>query len=67
MVIADPPFAPEVIAPAPFDLDENGNSKSGDNFLTVRYEKLVPIIIEAIKEQQKQLKELLEKLNNRGK
>ena len=53
-------FAPEVIKPAPFDVDENGNSKSGQNYLTVQYEKIVPILIEAVKEQQTRIKILLE-------
>lgn len=41
---------PEVVAPAPFDMDENNQSKSGEHYMTVRYEKLVPLLIEAIKE-----------------
>ena len=49
---------PEAVAPAPFDTDSNGNSISGQNFLTVRYEKIVPLLIEAIKEQQTQIEEL---------
>jgi hypothetical protein len=53
---------PEVVKHAPFDYsaDENGNkiSKSGENYLTVDYEKMVPLLIEAIKEQQKQIDEL---------
>jgi hypothetical protein len=50
---------PEAVRPAPFDHahDENGNSysKSGENFLTVKYEKIVPLLIEGIKEQQAQI------------
>jgi hypothetical protein len=43
---------PEVVTLAPFDTDSYGNSKSGENYLTVKYDKLVPLLIEAIKEQQ---------------
>ena len=41
---------PEVVKPAPFDVADDGSSKSGENYLTVQYEKLVPLLIEAIKE-----------------
>jgi len=41
---------PQIVKAAPFDLDENNNSKSGENYKTVQYEKLVPLLIEAIKE-----------------
>ena len=48
---------PEAVKPAPFDTN-NGESKSGENYLTVQYEKIVPLLIESIKEQQKQIEEL---------
>jgi len=41
---------PEAVVAAPFDLDEDGNSKSGENYLTVKYERMVPLLIEAVKE-----------------
>jgi hypothetical protein len=42
---------PEAVKLAPFD-NENGNSKSGEDYKTIQYEKLVPLLVEAIKEQQ---------------
>jgi hypothetical protein len=41
---------PHVIALAPFDTGPGGQSMSGQNYMTVRYERLVPLLIEAIKE-----------------
>lgn len=52
---------PEAVKPAPFDTDENGQSKSGDHYKTVQYEKLIPLLVEAIKEQQKLIEHLLKK------
>jgi hypothetical protein len=45
---------PEVIAPAPID----------PQYMTLHYERLVPLLVEAIKEQQKQIEELKAKLGN---
>jgi hypothetical protein len=52
---------PEAVKPAPFDiiLFENTEiSKSGENYKTVQYEKLVPLLIEAIKELNNEIKQL---------
>ena len=52
---------PHAVKPAPFDteyIDGVPHSKSGDNYLTVQYEKLVPLLIEGIKELRKELNEL---------
>ena len=49
---------PEAVAPAPFDTDEHGNSISGENYLTVQYEKLVPLLVAAVKDLEKQVQEL---------
>ena len=51
---------PEAVKPAPFDT-KDGISISGDNYLTVQYEKIVPLLIECIKE----LKEEIEILKNK--
>ena len=45
---------PEAVTPAPFD----------NEYLTVRYEKLVPLLIEAIKELSDKVSSLEDKLNN---
>jgi chaperonin cofactor prefoldin len=58
---------PELISLAPFDkdTDKDGNitSKSGENFLTMSYDRLAPVFVEAIKELNKEI-ETLKNENN---
>ena len=54
---------PEAVSLAPIDMETNEEtgevtSKSGENYLTVDYSRLVPLLVEAIKEQQKEIDEL---------
>jgi hypothetical protein len=57
---------PEIVDLAPFDYEtlEDGTviSKSGEDYKTVKYEKLTVLLIEAVKEQQTQINELKERL-----
>jgi hypothetical protein len=68
---------PQAVKPAPFDqwfpdpsgdyeqeyLDQMmGTSRSGENYLTVQLDKIVPLLIEGIKEQQNQIEELREQI-----
>jgi hypothetical protein len=53
---------PQIVKSAPFDIakDDNGveYSKSGQNYKTVQYDKLVPLLIEAIKELTEKVERL---------
>ena len=49
---------PQLVRPAPFDCNEDGTSKSGENYLTISYDKLVALLIEAVKELQSEVEEL---------
>ena len=55
---------PEIVDLAPLDImhDENNNivSKSGENYLTLSYDKMIPVIIESIKKLNSEIKLLKE-------
>jgi hypothetical protein len=49
---------PEIIHNAPFDRDMDGSSISGENYMTLQYERVVPLLVEAIKELNEEIKKL---------
>mgnify|MGYP003149503777 CR=1 FL=1 len=49
---------PEVVHLAPIDDDGEGNSVSGEEYKTVNYARLVPLLIESIKELRAEVEEL---------
>lgn len=57
---------PQIVVPAPFDIMQLQEgieiSRSGENYKTVQYEKIVPLLIQAIKEQQMMIEELQKKV-----
>jgi hypothetical protein len=58
---------PEVVKPAPFDLEtvEGGGvtkSRSGENYLTIQYERIVSLLVEALKEERKAREALEERI-----
>lgn len=60
--------APEVVSLAPFDMhtDETSGeitSRSGEDYLTVNYARLVPLLVEAIKEQDSKIKHLSDRVD----
>jgi trimeric autotransporter adhesin len=61
---------PEAVSLAPIDMDTDENtgeitSKSGENYLTVDYSKLVPLLVEAIKELTQEVESLKTKLKEK--
>lgn len=60
-------IAPEVVGLAPFDTnidEETGeySSKSGENYLTVDYARMVPLLVAAIKEQNQTIQNLTDRI-----
>jgi hypothetical protein len=57
---------PEVVKIAPFDSARNTEgvivSKSGENYLTMSYERLTPVFVEAIKELEQRNIELSQEI-----
>ena len=49
---------PEVVFPAPFDAE----NQSGQNYLTVQYERVVPLLVEALKEERAKRESLEERI-----
>lgn len=49
---------PQAVKSAPFDIAEDGSSKSGENYLTVQYDRLIPLLVEGIKELRLEIKKI---------
>jgi hypothetical protein len=49
---------PEIVSIAPIDKDGNGGSITGENYLTIDYSKVVPLLVECIKELKQEIEEL---------
>jgi hypothetical protein len=49
---------PMAVKPAPFDTGAEGKSESGQNYITVQMEKIVPLLIEVVKKQQEEIDDL---------
>ena len=49
---------PMAVKPAPFDTGSEGKSESGENYITVQMEKIVPLLIEVVKKQQEEIDDL---------
>jgi hypothetical protein len=54
---------PEAVGIAPLDVDEHGLSKSGEHYLTVQYEKLVPLVIAGHNEHSDEIAQLKEEIS----
>ena len=54
---------PEVIHRAPIDDDGEGGSISGEDYMTVDYPRLVPLLIESIKTLADQVEDLQNQIN----
>jgi hypothetical protein len=65
-------YYPELVELAPFDMETDLSdpsnirkySKSGQNYLTLNYPRLIPVLIQAIKEQQAKIEALEAHINN---
>ena len=53
---------PEIVTRAPFDVGGSG-SKSGENYLTIQYERITPVLVQAIQELRQEVRELRQELH----
>ncbi len=49
---------PEIVSLASFDMDEDGGSKSGENYKTYSESKIIPFLVESIKALRAEIEEL---------
>lgn len=55
--------APELVVPAPFDIDgETGGSLTGENYKTLKYDRAVPYLVEALREVSERLETAMKRI-----
>ena len=54
---------PEVVVPAPFDIAEDGGSKTGENYKTLEYARMLPLLIQSLKELNEEVVQLENELS----
>jgi len=55
---------PQAVAMAPFD-QKNGKSISGEDYLTTKPDRIIPLLVEAVKELSQRVKDLENQLNSK--
>jgi hypothetical protein len=53
---------PEVVERAAFDLGPDNTSKTGEDYLTIKYDRLVPVLVKAIQELSDELKNVKQQI-----
>ena len=54
---------PELVCLAPCD-NKNDKSRTGENFITIRYERFIPVVIQCIQEMYEEIKTVRLLCNN---
>jgi hypothetical protein len=53
---------PEIVVPAPFDTATNRESITGEYYKTVKYDKMIPLLVESVKELHSKAQDIKKKI-----